>query len=121
MASSGRSLPRGGSMGKSFAASVDIAAPAEKVWSILTDVASWPTWNTTVDKVQGAVAPGSTVTVYVKASPGQAFPVTVTTLDAPTRMVWTGGMPLGLFKGARTYTLAPTGEGVTFAMREDYT
>ena len=30
-------------------------------------------------------------------------------------------MPLGLFKGVRTFTLTPKGNGVTeFAMREDY-
>lgn len=108
-------------MGKSFATSVDIAAPAEKVWSILTDVGSWPTWNTTVDQVEGAVAPGGSVTVHAKLAPGQAFPVKVTTLEAPSRMVWTGGMPLGLFKGERTYTLTPNGDGVTFAMREEFT
>ena len=26
-------------------------------------------------------------------------------------MVWTGGMPLGLFKGERTYTLEPKSDG----------
>jgi len=36
-------------------------------------------------------------------------------------MVWTGGMPLGLFKGERTFTLTPTADGVRFAMREVYT
>jgi hypothetical protein len=34
-------------------------------------------------------------------------------------MVWTGGMPLGLFKGERTFTLTPRDDGaVEFAMRE---
>jgi hypothetical protein len=37
-------------------------------------------------------------------------------------MVFTGGMPLGLFKGVRTYTLEPGGAGGTaFKMREEYT
>jgi hypothetical protein len=30
-------------------------------------------------------------------------------------------MPLGLFRGVRTYTLAPVGAGTTFHMREEYT
>ena len=39
-----------------------------------------------------------------------------------TRMVFSGGMPLGLFKGVRTYTLEPDGSGATrFHMREEYT
>ena len=36
-------------------------------------------------------------------------------------MVFRGGMPLGLFAGARTYTLAPEGTATRFLMREEYT
>ena len=37
-------------------------------------------------------------------------------------MTWTGGMPLGLFKGVRTFTLTPESETVTrFDMREEFT
>ena len=39
-----------------------------------------------------------------------------------SELVWSGGMSLGLFKGVRTYTLAPKGNGTTkFRMREEYT
>jgi hypothetical protein len=34
-------------------------------------------------------------------------------------MVWTGGMPLGLFKGVRAFTQTPRGDGmVEFRMSE---
>jgi hypothetical protein len=37
-------------------------------------------------------------------------------------MVWSGGMPLGLFRGVRTFTLAPQADGVVaFTVREEYT
>lgn len=45
----------------------------------------------------------------------------MTTVDAPRRLVLTGGMPLGLFRGVRTYTLTPDGERTRFTMREEYT
>jgi hypothetical protein len=36
-------------------------------------------------------------------------------------MVWSGGMPLGLFRGVRTFTLAPDAGGASaFTMREEY-
>jgi hypothetical protein len=42
-------------------------------------------------------------------------------LKLAVRMVWSGGMPLGLFKGERTYTQAPSGAGGTrFNMREEH-
>jgi hypothetical protein len=36
-------------------------------------------------------------------------------------MVFSGGMPLGLFRGVRTYTVSPAANGSTFTMREEYT
>jgi hypothetical protein len=57
-----------------------------------------------------------------EANPGRAFPVKVTEFRPGQRMTWSGGMPLGLFKGVRTFTLAPGTDGSTrFTMREEYT
>jgi hypothetical protein len=37
-------------------------------------------------------------------------------------MTWSGGMPIGLFKGVRTFRLSPTDGGSTrFDLREEYT
>jgi hypothetical protein len=60
--------------------------------------------------------------VFSMVSPGRAFPVTVTEFTPGQKMVWSGGMPLGLFKGVRSFTLSPQGNDVTkFALREEYT
>ena len=106
---------------KSFFTTILIDAPASRVWGILTDLASWPTWNTTVDKVDGSAALGNTITVYAKASPGRAFPLKVSEFTSPNRMVWRGGMPLGLFTGTRTYVLAQQPDGkLKFEMTEEF-
>jgi hypothetical protein len=101
-----------------FQTAIHIQAPQDRIWNILTDAAAYPSWNTTVDKVEGNIAPGERVTVHAKLSPGRAFPVTVSTMEAPRTMVWTGGMPLGLFKGERTFSLTPRDGGVEFSMTE---
>jgi hypothetical protein len=106
---------------KSFSVTTTIAAKPEKVWAVLIDAPGWTSWNTTVDKVEGEIQPNQTVKLFVKLNPGRAFPVKVSTFEAPRRMVWTGGMPLGLFKGERTYELVPKGDGVEFTMREAFT
>ena len=105
----------------SFSTKTRINASPETIWALLTDAPGWPDWNTTVDRVEGTIAPDKTVTVYTRMNPGRAFPARVTEFIPGKRMVWQGGMPLGLFKGIRTYTLAeqPDG-GVEFSMSESY-
>jgi uncharacterized protein YndB with AHSA1/START domain len=98
-----------------------IAAPPEQAWAVLVDIAAWPHWDSGVTAVDGRLAVGEELSIKVKANPGRTFPVKVMTLSGPDRMVFRGGMPLGLFTGERTYTLSPEGTGTRFAMREQYT
>lgn len=105
---------------KSFSTSIMIQSSPETIWAILTDGADWPNWNSTIDKVEGQIAPGEKITVYSKVNPGRAFPLKVSEFVPGQRMIWSGGMPLGLFKGQRTYTLTPNAGGVEFAMREEF-
>jgi uncharacterized protein YndB with AHSA1/START domain len=106
---------------RSFATSITIRARPETVWALLTDAAGFPQWNSTVERIDGRIAAGEKVTLRAKAAPGRAFPLTVTEFAPPHRMVWSGGMPLGLFTGARSFTLTPGADGeVRFAMREVY-
>jgi hypothetical protein len=72
--------------------------------------------------VEGEPAPGNKLTIRSELNPKRAYPVKVIELEPNRRMAWLGGMPLGLFKGVRTYTLTPDGEGRTrFDMREEVT
>jgi hypothetical protein len=104
---------------KSFSASTIINASPETIWKILIDASDWQKWNSTVTKVEGKIALGEKITVYAKVNPNRAFALTVSEYIPNERMVWTGGMPLGLFKGERTYTLSPKSDGsAEFAMQE---
>lgn len=103
-----------------YRSSASIAASPEKVWEVLTDVAKWPEWDPFCDKIEGELALGKKIKAFSKLSPGRAFPVKVTDLSAPQRMEWSGGMPLGLFKGVRTFTLEPSAGGTEFTMHERF-
>lgn len=107
---------------KYFEASSSIAAKPEKVWRVLTDGEAYPKWDSGIERFEGKIAPGATVKIFVKVNPGRAFPLKVTELTSNRRMVFVGGMPLGLFRGVRSYTLEPDAAGGTnFHMREEYT
>jgi hypothetical protein len=106
---------------KTFAATTTIHARPDTIWAILTDAAAYPGWSSTIERIDGRIAAGEKVTVHTKDAPGRAFPLTVTEFVPPQRMVWRGGMPLGLFTGTRSYVLTPTHDGaVEFAMHEEF-
>lgn len=106
---------------KAFEASATIAARPDAIWAILSDAAGYTGWDSGVVRVEGRIAPGERITVVSAVNPGRTFPVAVTEFDAGRRMVWSGGMPLGLFRGVRTFTLTPQGDAATqFTMREEY-
>ena len=79
------------------------------VWAVLADAAVWPSWDSGVDGGRGPDRRRREGHHPLGGVARRAFPVTVTTLEPPHRLVFTGGMPLGLFRGVRTYTLTPDG------------
>src|ERR1700722_11382817 len=106
---------------RSYEASSMIASSPEAVWAVLADGAAWPSWDSGVDGVDGRIASGEKITVRAQAAPGRAFPVKVTDFEPPGRLRFSGGMPLGLFRGVRTYEVSPDGTGgVALRVREEY-
>ena len=104
---------------REYSATTQIDAPPATVWEILTDGSRYPEWDPGMERLEGEIAPGEKITAYTKVSPDRAFPVKVTEFVPGQRMVWTGGLPLGLFKGERTFTLVPNDSGGThFTVRE---
>ena len=106
---------------KSYEASSRIEANAEAIWAILADGANYSSWYSGVVGLEGTIGLGNKLKVTSEANPKRAFPVKVTAFTPGAGMTWTGGMPLGLFKGVRTYTLTPQGPNTRFMMREEYT
>jgi hypothetical protein len=106
---------------KSFEAAADIGASPEAIWAILVDGGHYPDWDSGVVGVEGRIARGETIKVVSSVNPGRTFPVKVTGFDPNRSMAWSGGMPLGLFTGVRTFTLTPAANGSTrFHVREEY-
>jgi hypothetical protein len=98
-----------------------IAASPDAVWSAVLDVGSWPAWPSGVTKVEGSARDGGKVKVYTDLSPGRAFPVRVAIDQDHRVMRWTGGMPLGLFRGVRTFRVTTTNGGCEVDVHEKFT
>ncbi len=96
----------------------NIRAPHERIWALLTDAAGFPRWNSTVTSVGGTIALGERLELKVPTAPTRTFKPRVTAFEPGRSMVWSDGMA-PMFKGVRTYTLTPKGDGTTdFTMTE---
>ena len=111
----------GGQAVKFYEISREIAAPPTRVWAVLTDARALVTGGLGLVKLEGTIAPGARLVLSDEGAPGRAFRLRVTEFAPPSRMVWEGGMPLGLFRGARKFNLTPASARTLFDMREEYT
>ena len=94
-------------------------APAQ-AWAVLTDPARLASGPTGITRLEGTIALGQRLRLWTEATGARPFALEVATLDAGRRMVWEGGLPLGLFRGVRTFTLTPREGGVEFEMTETF-
>jgi uncharacterized membrane protein len=89
---------------------VEVAAPAARVWAILSDAERWPEWTPSVRSVtlhDGALRLGATATIDQPRIPTVTW--TVTALSEGEAFTWESGGP-----GARTvarHSVESTGDG----------
>jgi hypothetical protein len=97
-----------------------IRATPEALWGLLTDAAGFPRWNSTVTSVEGEIAEGRKLRLRVPSAPKRVFTPTVSRVEPARSMVWSDGVA-PMFKGVRTFTLTPKGDGTTeFSMKEEF-
>jgi hypothetical protein len=106
---------------KSYEASSTIGADPDAIWAILTDAPAYPEWGSGVQRLEGTIAPGEKLKVTSEVNPKRAYPVKVTRFEPGRAMAWTGGMPLGLMTGVRTFSLTPQDGATRFTLREEFT
>lgn len=98
-----------------------ISAPPEAVWQLLTDAGGYPSWNPAVLGIEGEIREGNSISLTSIVNPNRRFKLKVSDVRPPNHMIWSSGMPLGLFKGVRTFTVTATPDGASeFSMVETY-
>lgn len=94
--------------------SIDIEAPPEAVWSVLTDLGAYSDWNPFVVSSAGDVEVGERLVNRLQPPGGKAmtFKPTVTEVEPERVFEWLGhaGVP-GVFDGRHRFELAPTPTG----------
>jgi len=104
-----------------YAVSASIAAPTSVIWQLLTNATDFPTWNSTVQKIEGNIVLGNTLRLKTPLAPGRTFTLKVSTLLPQQKMVWQDGF-YPFFRGTRTFNLHEQADGSTlFTMSETFT
>lgn len=103
---------------------IEIAAPAGRVWEILTDFARFPEWNPFIRKAEGRVQVGERLTVLLQPAGGRptTFRPRVLRADPGRELAWLGHLVVpGIFDGEHHFEIESRDGGVRFVQREVFT
>lgn len=105
--------------------SIEIAAPARVVWSVLTDLGQFAEWNPFIRAAEGSMDAGKTVRLHVRSSFGLplVFVATVLGSDENREIHWQGHvLAPWLACGEHWFTIEPIdAHHVRFVQRERFT
>lgn len=109
---------------RTIRSAIEIRAPLEAVWDVLTDFSAYPEWNPHIRQVRGTARLGGRLTI--RSHPRGGRPVVLrpllTAWDPPTEMRWRGTfISRHLFSGEHGFKLEPLGENrVRFLQDETF-
>ena len=109
---------------KELRSEIEIGAPAERVWRLLTDFPSYPQWNPFITRISGEATTGERLEVRIEPPGGRGMTFRPTVLNAePNRELrWLGHLLVpGLFDGEHSLTIQPLEENrVRFVQSEAF-
>ncbi len=110
---------------KEVSAEIEIEAPAERVWQVLTDFAKFPEWNPFIRQMSGEVRTGAPLEVRLEPPGGRAmsFKPKMINVETNREMRWLGRLLIpGLFTGEHSFSIEALDEkGVRFIQHEKFT
>jgi len=103
---------------------IEIAAPAGRVWRILTDLDAFPAWNPFIRRASGELRTGGRLDILLQPHGGSSMRFRPTVLNAtPERELrWIGHLLVpGIFDGEHIFQIEPNGRGgVRFTQMEHF-
>jgi hypothetical protein len=108
---------------KEIRTEIEIVAPAERVWAVVTDFDRYGEWNSFITRAVGRLVPGEKLAVTIHPPGGRAvtFRPTVTAVEPGRRVVWLGHLGIrGIFDGEHIQEVEPISPGRTrYVQREN--
>lgn len=89
-----------------------ISSDVSTVWSLLTNAADFPKWNSTIVSLEGQIQEGEKIKLKSTLDTSRTFKLKVKEMQAEKKLVWGDAL------GERTYTLENKDGNVLFSMTE---
>ena len=102
---------------------IQISAPIDKVWQVLTDFDQWTDWNPAVKHLSGSASVGSKLDVTIDGggSRDAKYQPTVLQADAPKTFRWSATMMASfVFKNDRVFELREKDGGTELIHSEEF-
>jgi uncharacterized membrane protein len=109
-------------MTQTFSIEVDIAAPAERVWKVMTDVERWPEWTASVKSIRLLDKKPFGVGSRALVRQPRLLPAIwkVTRVEPNRSFTWETGMP-GLFSAVGGHALEENANGCHITLSVTFT
>lgn len=103
---------------------IEIDAPPERVWAVVTDFAAYPEWNPFIRRISGEPREGARLEVRIEPPGARAmtFKPTVQSVEADRELRWLGHLLVpGVFDGEHSFRIEPvTGGRSRFVQSERF-
>jgi hypothetical protein len=108
---------------KEIRSEIEIEAPPERVWDVLSDFDSYPEWNPFIKRLAGEPAIGARLEARLEPPEGRGmtFKPTVIAAEPGRELAWLGRLVLpGVFDGEHRFELEPRDGGTHFVQSETF-
>jgi hypothetical protein len=95
-----------------------INARASTVWEVITDAGNLTVWESGITAIDGELRNGGTIRIKTTDGGGRILRFRVQQMLGEV-MIWTRGLPLGLLKRIRTFTLSPQAGLTQLTVKEE--
>ena len=93
---------------------LEIDAPPERIWAVVTDFGAYPDWNPFIRRISGELREGARLEVRIEPPGARAmtFKPTVRSVEANRELRWLGRLLLpGVFDGEHSLRIEPLDGG----------
>ncbi|MFK7826978.1 MAG: SRPBCC family protein [Oligoflexales bacterium] len=102
---------------------IEISAPPEDVWKVLSNIDDWQNWSPVINKSQGTAALGSKVVITMcskeEGKDGPKYSPVITKFDEPKSLHWRATMMAGIiFTNDKHIDLEKTDSGTRVIHKE---